>query len=111
MSRRVRSSVPRRPKLSSATGLPSVYDCRKSLRAHRSIEKPGNLRSPEYAATSPDSARAAAANVQFDNSLISPRKVCFPLTLYYNFPMIQTVSGALEKFQDAVGIKFQLYNS
>jgi phosphoenolpyruvate carboxylase len=25
--------------------------------------------------------------------------------------MIQTVSGALEKFQDAVGIKFQLYNS
>ena len=25
--------------------------------------------------------------------------------------MIQTVSGALEKFQDSVGIKFQLYNS
>ena len=25
--------------------------------------------------------------------------------------MIQTVSGALEKFQNSVGIKFQLYNS
>ena len=25
--------------------------------------------------------------------------------------MIQTVSGALEKFQNSVGIRFQLYNS
>src|SRR4051812_37562172 len=41
----------------------------------------------------------------------SPQKVCFRSALYYNFFMIQTVSGALEKFQNSVGIKFQLYNS
>ena len=32
-------------------------------------------------------------------------------TVYYNSEMLQTVPGKLEKFQDAVGIKFQLYNS
>ncbi len=31
--------------------------------------------------------------------------------LYYNSSMIQNVSGALEKFQNTVGINFQLYNS
>ena len=35
----------------------------------------------------------------------------FAQRIYYNFSMIQTAAGQIEKFQDLVGIKFQLYNS
>src|SRR5215813_856840 len=33
------------------------------------------------------------------------------LYLYYNFRMIEPQSAGVEKFNDSVGIKFQLYNS
>src|SRR5687768_5164088 len=45
-----------------------------------------------------------------------PERVLFNLvrpstSVYYNSRMIQNLTGKLEKFQNSVGIKFQLYNS